>query len=160
MARRAFFSFHFERDAWRAGQVRNSNVTQPVNGYIDGAQWEEVKKKGDKAIKNWIDSQLKGTSVTVVLIGKETANRKYVKYEIEESLKKGNGLLGIYIHNVKNANGEKDLKGSNPLDNYTVTVNDRVRKASNYYKTYTWSAAKGYNSFADWVEEAAKLAGK
>ena len=108
MARKAFFSFHFERDSWRAGQVRNSNLTQPINGYIDKSKWEEVKKKGDQAIKNWIDEQLKGTSVTVVLIGKETADRKYVKYEIEKSIERGNGLLGIYINNVKNVLGETD----------------------------------------------------
>ncbi len=159
MARKAFFSFHFERDSWRAGQVRNSNLTQPINGYIDKAKWEEVKKKGDQAIKNWIDEQLKGTSVTVVLIGKETADRKYVKYEIEKSIEKGNGLLGIYIHNVKNVLGETDEKGRNPLDNFTITVNGRTRIASNYFKTYTWSSVKGYNHLASWIDEAAELAG-
>lgn len=160
MARRAFFSFHYEKDSWRAGQVRNSNVTQPINGYVDKAQWEEVKKKGDAAIKKWIDEQLKGTSVTVILIGKETAGRKYVKYEIEQSIKKGNGLLGIYIHNVKNAKGEKDIKGRNPLDDINIVVNGRSRKASGYFKTYTWSSTKGYNNLGDWIEESAKLAGK
>lgn len=160
MARKAFFSFHYEKDAWRAGQVRNSNVTQPVSGYIDKAKWEEVKKEGDAAIKNWIDDQLKGTSVTVVLIGNETASRKYVKYEIEKSIEKGNGLLGIYIHNVKNEKQETVSKGNNPLDNYNIVVNGVTRKASGYFKTYTWSATKGYNNLATWIEEAAKLAGK
>jgi hypothetical protein len=159
MARRAFFSFHFERDSWRAGQVRNSNLTQPINGYIDKAKWEEVKMKGDQAIKNWIDEQLKGTSVTVVLIGKETADRKYVKYEIEKSIERGNGLLGIYINNVKNVLGETDEKGSNPLDNFTITVNGRIRVASNYFKTYTWSSVKGYNNLSTWIDESAELAG-
>jgi len=28
MARRVFFSFHYERDNWRAGQARNSWVTK------------------------------------------------------------------------------------------------------------------------------------
>lgn len=80
MARRVFFSFHFERDAWRASQVRNSGVTKNDAGFIDSVDWEEVKKKGDKAIKAWIDEQLKGTSVTVILIGNETSERKYVQY--------------------------------------------------------------------------------
>jgi hypothetical protein len=38
-------------------------------GFWDAAAWEEVKKKGNDAIEKWIDDQLKGTSVTVVLIG-------------------------------------------------------------------------------------------
>ena len=61
MARRVFFSFHFERDVWRAGQVRNSWVTKADResaGFWDAADWEEVKKKGDEAIKKWIDKQL------------------------------------------------------------------------------------------------------
>ena len=52
-------------------------------------------------MQKWIDEQMKGTSVTVVLIGAETSTRPHVGYEIAESHKKGNGMLGIYIHNIK-----------------------------------------------------------
>ncbi len=39
MARRIFFSFHYERDAWRPGQVRNSNAlaAEDRTGFIDSA---------------------------------------------------------------------------------------------------------------------------
>jgi len=37
-------------------------------GFIDAANFEKLKKQGDAAIKRWIDDQLKGTSVTVVLV--------------------------------------------------------------------------------------------
>src|SRR5271168_4044531 len=102
MARKACFSFHYERDVWRAGQVRNSWVTRDreAAGFWDAVAWEAVKKKGDDAIKAWIRNQMDGTSVTAVLIGAETASRPYVKYEIEQSSAKGNGLFGIYIHNM------------------------------------------------------------
>jgi Thoeris protein ThsB, TIR-like domain len=122
MARRTFFSFHYERDVWRAGQVRNSWVTKDdreAAGFWDSAKWEEVKKKGADAIHGWIDEQLKGTSVTVVLIGAETSTRKYVDYEIAESHKKRNGMLGVYIHNMKDSNGKTDTKGANPFGNWT-----------------------------------------
>ena len=120
MARRTFFSFHYERDVWRAGQVRNSWITKDreAAGFWDAAKWEEVKKKGEDAIHKWIDEQLKGTSVTVVLIGAETSTRKYVDYEITESHKKGNGMLGIYIHNMKDSNGKTDSKGANPFSKW------------------------------------------
>ena len=54
MARRAFFSFYYERDSWRAGQVRNSWVTKDREsaGFWDAAAWEEVKKKSDAEIEN------------------------------------------------------------------------------------------------------------
>src|SRR5881296_313625 len=120
MARRAFFSFHYERDVWRAGQVRNSWVTQDREsaGFWDAASWEEVKKKGKDAIEKWIDNQLDGTSVTVVLIGAETSTRPYVDYEIKQSHNRGNGLLGIYIHNMKDSEKKTDTKGSNPFDKW------------------------------------------
>jgi MTH538 TIR-like domain (DUF1863) len=55
MARRVFFSFHYEVDVWRAGQVRNSWVTKDREsaGFWDASAWEEVKKKGDAAIEKW-----------------------------------------------------------------------------------------------------------
>ncbi|WP_421536040.1 TIR domain-containing protein [Priestia sp. D3YE.R1] len=160
MARKVFFSFHYERDAWRAGQVRNSNITQSIKGYVDKAEWEEIKRKGDKTIKDWIAEQMKGTSVTVVLIGKETSERKWVKHEIEQSLEKGNGLLGIYIHRLKNKDGEKDSRGNNPLDDYYVTIDGKIKKSSSVFKTYYWDLDNGYENFSGWIEEAANIAGK
>src|ERR1035441_6203092 len=103
MARHTFFSFHYERDSWRAGQVRNCNVVSSEDeyGFIDAAAWEEIKKKGDKAIEAWIAEQLEHTSVTAVLIGAETADRPWVQHEIVESWNRGNGIVGIWIHHIK-----------------------------------------------------------
>ena len=104
MARRVFFSFHYETGIQRASQVRNSWVTKPdreAAGFWDAAAWEEVTKKGEEAIERWIDKQLEGTSVTVILIGAETLERKYVQYEINQSWNKGNRLIGTYVLNLK-----------------------------------------------------------
>lgn len=159
MARRVFFSFHYERDIWRVNQVRNSWVTKEreAAGFWDASLWEEAKKKGDAAIKRMIDEGLKQTSVTVVLIGNETANRKYVGYEIEESYKRNNGLLGIYIHKLENQRGQIDGKGNNPFNNWYVE-GDNGRKVylSSLFKTYDWKDDNGYKNFAQWVEHAAQ----
>jgi len=129
--------------------VRNSWVTKPNReeaGYIDAASWEEVKKKGEDAIKNWIKNQLEGTSVTIVLIGAETSERDWVQYEIDSSVKRGNGLVGIFIHGLKDKDGNTDGKGPNPL--------------SWHYKTYNWLSDNGYDNIGNWVEEAARTVGK
>ena len=49
MARRAFFSFHYQRDIWRVNQVRNiPNVTGcAAAGFQDASLWEEAKRKGE-----------------------------------------------------------------------------------------------------------------
>lgn len=149
MARRVFFSFHYERDVWRAGVVRNSWRTKPdreAAGFFDASIWEEAKKKGDAAIKKMIDDALVGTSVTAVLIGNQTSNRDYVKYEIKQSISRGNGLFGVMINRIENSKHEKDEPGANPLPTG--------------YKVYKWVGDDGYKNFGAWVEEAAKAAGK
>ena len=146
MARKVFFSFKYE-DVSRAMVVRNSWVTKDKEsaGFIDKAEFEEVKKKGDQAIKNWIDSQLKGTSVTVVLVGEKTCDSKWVKYEIEKSIEKGNGLIGIDISKIK------DLQGN---------TSERCEQIPKGYNFYLWNKDKGYENMGDWIEEAAKEAEK
>ena len=157
--RKVFFSFHYKKDVWRTGQVRNSWLTKPDRasaGFIDSATWEKIEKQGDEAIKRWINSNLKGTSVTVILIGTETSTRKWVKYEIEKSYEVGNGMLGIYIHNIKNALRQTAVKGRNPFDNFSITRNGRKVYLSQIYKTYDWINDKGYDNLGSWVEQAAK----
>lgn len=125
MARRVFFSFHYERDVWRANVVRNSWVTKPdreAAGFIDAVEFEKIKRQGDLAVKRWINNQLKGTSVTCVLIGAETYSREWVRYEIIKSFDRRNGLLGVYIHRIKDRNGNIDFKGKNPFDYVSVYI--------------------------------------
>jgi MTH538 TIR-like domain (DUF1863) len=145
MARRVFFSFHYQRDLWRANIVRNSATVEGVAaaGFSDASLWEEAKRKGDAAIKRLIDNGLSGTSVTVVLIGAETANRKYVTYEIERSVSRGNGLLGVRIHDLKDKNGNTDSWGSVPADLSKVGA-----------PIYTYE----YGKLGDWIEQAYKKA--
>ena len=142
--RKVFFSFKYE-DVSRSMVVRNSWVTQgkQAAGFIDKADFEKVKRQGDNAIKNWIDSQLKGTSVTVVLVGEKTCESRWVKYEIEKSIEKGNGLLGIDISKIK------DLQGN---------TSKRCGKIPTGYDFYLWYEDKGFKNIGDWIEKAAKQA--
>ena len=158
MARQSFFSFRYKKDNWRAGIVRNSWVTQDRKsaGFFDTAEWEEVKKKSDSAIETWIDGQLNGTTVTVVLIGVDTAGKKWINYEITASHKKGNGILGIYVHNIKDSNSNITAKGRNPFDDWELKKAGAVVT----YPVYDWVVDDGYKNMGDWIEKAAKAAGK
>jgi hypothetical protein len=158
MARRVFFSFHYQQDYWRVNQVRNSWVLQRDDNkkintqlFLDGSMWEEVKRQGAKAITDAINEGMKNTSVTVVLIGEYTYQRKYVKHELEKSYADGKGLLGVYIGSLKDNDGKRGVNGPNPLD-YVSFPNE--------YPTYWWTLDDGYNNFSDWVEQAAKAAGR
>lgn len=159
--RKTFFSFHFGRDAWRAGQIRNSGMfSGEKSGFLDKAEWEKVKLRGESTVNKWIDEQLLGASVTVVLIGKETSERKYVDYEIRKSFAKGNGMIGIYIHNVKVPFSSTDTKGKNPFDNYSIEQNGRKVILSEIYPVYDWVNDFGRQNMGKWIEKAALKAGK
>lgn len=163
MARRAFFSFHYKNDVWRANQVRNSWVTKgniEAAGFVDAADFEKVEKEGDEAIKRWINKQLEGTSVTVVLIGSDTSNRPYVKYELEKSYEKGNGMLGIYIHQLKDMDGKTSVKGSNQFGDIGKDANGKSIYFSVDYPCYDWIDDNGYDNLGHWIETAAKKAGR
>jgi len=107
MSRRTFFSFHYKH-VWKVNQIRNiPNVTgTAAAGFQDASLWEEAKKKGAAEIEKMIDEGLKNTSVTVVFVTYGTKDRKYIDYEIEQSLAKGNGLVGVQIHHLKDQNGD------------------------------------------------------
>lgn len=117
MARRTFFSFHYDNDVWRANQVRNSNVVSgtDVAGFFDHSEYTEAKKSGDEGIRRMILRNLNNTTVTVVLIGSQTSMRPWVRYEIEQSIARKNGLLGVYIHHLKDPNHPASVRGSKPF---------------------------------------------
>jgi hypothetical protein len=147
MARRVFFSFKYKLDVSRAMVVRNSWVTQgqEAAGFIDAADFESLKRQGDAAIEAWIDGQLKGTSVTVVLVGAATCDSRWVKYEIDQSQALGHGLLGIDISKIKNFDGD---------------TTQRCGQIPKGYDFYLWNNDDGYSNMGDWIERAAKAAGK
>ncbi|HLI51191.1 MAG TPA: TIR domain-containing protein, partial [Thermomicrobiaceae bacterium] len=117
MDHRVFFSFDYDRDSWRANRIRNSGALHDlsVTGFWDQSLWESCKQAGNDAVKRLIDDGLEDTSVTVVLIGASTASRGWVRYAIQRSYNRGNGLLGIYIHNIPDARGRSDFVGASPF---------------------------------------------
>lgn len=162
MARRVFFSFHYENDIWRANQVRQSWVTQDrqAAGFFDASLWEEVKRRGEDAVRKEILRGIENTSVTAVLIGSETALRTWVQFEINKSLERGNGLVGVRIHSLKDQNGRTSFPGANPFDLLQVDRNGQKMLLSRLYQTYDWVANDGYKNFGTWVDAAATAAGR
>lgn len=162
--RRVFFSFYYQRDLWRVNQIRNSN--QPwLNkdesyGFWDASLWESVRQQGEEAIKRTIEGGLKNTSVSVILIGAETSERKYVNYEIRRSHDLGKGMLGVYIHRMKDRSGYTDIKGRNPFEDWYIESNGSRTLFSQMYPTYDYVLHDGYNNLGSWVEDAAIAAGR
>ena len=161
MARRAFFSFHYKPDNWRASQIRNMGALES-NAPVSDNDWEKIMRGGDTAIQNWIDSQIEGKSCTIVLIGAATAGRKWIKYEIEKSWNDGKGVLGIYIHNLEDRYGKQSIRGGNLFDDFTMQRDSK--KLSSIVKTFDPPYSVGTNVYGhikknleDWVNEAVAI---
>lgn len=128
MSRQVFFSFEYMKDVWRAAQVRNMGKVDGSSTFSDN-DWEKVKYKSDDSIKKWINDEMEKRSCIVVLIGKTTSSRKWVKYEIEQAYKKGKGIVGIYVHKLKDKEGSQTEQGDNPF--YSIYT-DNGQRLSNY----------------------------
>ena len=159
--RQVFYSFHYKPDCWRASTVRSI-------GAIDGNKpasdndWEAITDSGDEAIEKWIKDQMQYRSCTVVLVGSKTANRKWINYEIVKSWDSGMGVIGIYIHGLKNSKGYISEKGKNPFSYITHGVTKEKLSAivkcynpagSNSKERYDWIS----RNLANVVEEAIKI---
>ncbi len=112
---RTFFSFEYNKDAWRAAQIRNLCLGN-YEVVSSDRDWEEVRDKSVAAIKEWIDERIVQCDCVVVLIGTTTAYRKWVLYEIEKASELNKGIVGIYVHKIRNIVGDRTGKGKNPFE--------------------------------------------
>ena len=147
MARKCFYSFHYKPDNARASQVRNIGVIEG-NQPASENDWESVTKGGDDAIKRWIASQMNGKTCTLVLVGNETASRKWINHEIIKSWDAGLGVVGIYIHGLKNLAGQTTIKGNNPFD--FIGYGNTGKKLSSIVKCYDPAGATSKDRY-DWI---------
>ena len=155
--RRVFFSFHYAQDNWRVAQIRNAGVIEG-NKPVSDNEWESLADT--PAIKKWVDSQLSGASCTIVLIGSHTAESEWIHYEIKKSWDEGKGLLGIYIHKLKNQYGKQSPKGENPFDN--ININGQM--LSTIVKSYNPPYGDSKDAYhyvkikiAEWIEDAIRI---
>lgn len=156
MARRVFYSFHYDADNWRAGMVRNIGVVEGNRPATDN-EWEKRQERWRQGHPEVDQRSDVGRSCAIVLIGRTTAGRKWINYEIQQAWADGKGLLGIHVHNLEDKNGKQTTKGRNPFEDLKVNGVNLSRIVSAYDPPRSTSTGVyGYISdhLADWVESA------
>ena len=159
MAKKCFLSFYYKEDNWRVAQIKNigSIEEQPL---LSANKWEEIERKGDDAIKEWIENNMRGKQCLIVLVGTHTSSRKWVKYEIRRACEKGIGVFGIYVHNLKDAAGNQSTQGTNPFDGIFVDGKSITSYAKMYdppYATSTNVYSYISENISGWVDTAIRL---
>jgi predicted nucleotide-binding protein (sugar kinase/HSP70/actin superfamily) len=155
LKRKVFYSFHYKPDVIRASQVRQIGTIEGNKSATDN-EWEKITTSGkdqaerDKAIKKWIADQMENRTCSVVLVGQSTANRKWINHEIVKSWNDKKGVVGIYIHGLKNFEGEVSTKGENPFD--YITLGESNKKLSSIVKCYNPVGSNSKERYA-WIEK-------
>ncbi|WP_299393320.1 TIR domain-containing protein [Pelagibius sp.] len=149
MKRKCFYSFHYKPDSTRAAKVRNIGVIEG-NAPVSDNDWESVTKGGDQAIRNWIGRQMSGRSCTVVLVGANTANRKWINHEIIRSWDSNMGVVGIRIHGLTDLAGDTASVGKNPFD--FIGYGNTGKKLSAIVKCYTPGGSTSKERY-DWISK-------
>jgi hypothetical protein len=133
-----FYTFHYDNDVFRVQQIRNMGVVEGDEP-VSPNDWEQLKRKGEASIQNWIDASLKYKRCVIVLIGAQTASRPWVKYEIKRAWELKKGLFGIYIHNLRCPRTGTCAKGQNPFNNWNIG-NQSMANLVTCYDPIEWDA--------------------
>ena len=121
--------------------------------------WETITQGGDEKIKKWIAEQLDGKSCAVVLIGTNTAGRKWINHEIVKAWNDKKGVVGVYVHNLQDSDQKQSTKGPNPFASIKYGDSGKMLSAivKAYDPPYTTSTSV-YNHIKEnleaWVDEA------
>ena len=152
--RQVFYSFCFDDDVMRVQQVRNMG---PVDGDepVSPNEWERLQR-ATGSVKKWIDDNMAYRSCVIVLVGRRTAERTWVKYEIEKAWNEGKGLFGICSHNLKCPRTGNCSAGVNLFDGFTFKdggpMLSSVAPCYNPYRASAYADIKA--NLAGWVEAA------
>lgn len=159
MARRVFYSFHYDNDFWRTWQVRQM-------GFIEGQkvaqanEWETIQRQPN-GVKRWIDAEMIGKSCVVVLIGAETATRPWVDYEIRKGWDDGKGVLGIHIHGLKDNASMTCAIGANPFASIGLQNGRRLSDYAPVVNPEGWDSKQVYATISanigDWIDQAINI---
>lgn len=143
MARRIFISYqHKDRMQAKGFALLKWNKNVDLE-FVGRHLLDPLNSKNEPYIRSQISELIKGTSVTIVLIGKETHGSNWVAWEIDKSLEKEspNGILAIR------------LPDGGPLPEGSP-VTDVLSQAG--AEVINWEP----HSFSDAIERAALAAGR
>ncbi|QPB41911.1 TIR domain-containing protein [Rodentibacter haemolyticus] len=141
---KVFISYHHENDQWAKEELLKFNEEHQI--FIDGSvDTGDIDDKGmaDEVIREKIrDEYLKDTTVTILLVGKETKNRKHIDWELYSSMRDGkinkkSGILVIQLPSTKPeyitaAHGYDEKKKLYPDTENWISIDSRAEYERRY----------------------------
>jgi hypothetical protein len=118
--RKVYFAFRFQ-DIMRVNNVRKAwCITHPssegMRSFYDRSIWGKCKSREDATLMTLMRGGVEHSSAICVLVGTNTWQSRWVKYEIARSVIDGRGLLAVHINGLPHVDrGTADAGGYNPL---------------------------------------------
>jgi hypothetical protein len=97
--RRIFISYHHHAD-----QRAVDTFVRDFSGQLEVFTDHSVERVADSSDVDYLArvcrERIKGTSVTIVMIGRQTGCRRFVDWEILDTLRRQHGLFGLVVHGL------------------------------------------------------------
>lgn len=154
--RKAFFSFHYA-DIMRVNNVRKSwefieHDSSASLGFYDKSLWESSKRTSEGSLKNLIREGVQGASVVCVLVGAETALRRWVRYEIARAIIDGRGILAVHLNGIPHHQDRiPHPRGANPLMSMGIGKEQPNPLLPPKYYLYEFKTT-GWARYADYMQ--------
>ena len=118
--RQVFFSFDYEEDRNRADAVfqllRKQDAVPGEAGFAGSGLWQTATGPSNEEVKQLVGETIGRTLATCVLVGARTSEREWIRYEIAQSLERGNALLAVRINGIADSGTRvTSPAGRNPL---------------------------------------------
>jgi antiphage defense system Thoeris ThsB-like protein len=143
--RKVYFAFR-HADIMRVNNVRQSgkvgfDVQTNPRAFYDRSQWEQKSITEPESLKRLMREAVEHSSVVCVLVGNDTWNSRWVRYEIARAIIDKKGLLTVGINGLSHVGTrEADSPGINPLELIGVY---QGTNGSKYLAEKKWNAAGG-----------------
>ncbi len=146
------FIYDYIRDYDRAKivyEALRADDSIVIHGLFDNENHDYLHDH--EKFRYWIYRQHIFTTVSLVLIGRDTAKNPDVQFALRESFKHNNDFTGVTIHNIE-IDGIRDYRGLNPMVNNSFTVPGGIDvSVFGRYDIYDWMYDDGKKEIVHWI---------
>lgn len=136
------FVSHYNKDDEHIQKLKtllNKKGFQIKNSSIDSTKPNQASN--EDYIRQLLRDRIKWAGTTIVLIGPDTHKREWVNWEIEQSNKMGNNIVGVFLQ------GEKGSETPNNFEKYGDDLvgwdSDNIIKAIEGVRNGPWQNSDG-----------------
>ena len=98
------FLSHYVEDDEKVQQIKQRLTDKGYearNFSVDSTKHKDGRTPSNAVIKRYLEMRIRLSSVFICVIGPKTHTRPWVDFEIQEAIRQGKQIVGIFIHGYK-----------------------------------------------------------